>query len=56
MLNKNPVGPLSLITHKNKAYEQGKALAVKLKEVLKRQQFEVAIQAAIGSKIIARET
>ena len=47
---------LSLIVHKERAYPRGKALASKLREVIPRQLFEVAIQAAIGSKIIARET
>lgn len=56
LLNGVPVGSLSIIAHRSKAFHQGKALAVKLKEVIKRQQFEVAIQAAIGKKVIARET
>jgi len=56
LLNGNPIGPLSLITHKDKAYEQGKDLVTRLKQVLKKQQFEVVIQASIGKKIIARET
>eukprot|EP01127_Copromyxa_protea_P013736 TRINITY_DN3712_c0_g1_i1.p1 TRINITY_DN3712_c0_g1~~TRINITY_DN3712_c0_g1_i1.p1 ORF type:complete len:660 (-),score=158.04 TRINITY_DN3712_c0_g1_i1:39-1739(-) len=56
MLNGKPVPPLSLITHRSRAYEQGKTLAQKLKGTIRRQLFEVAIQAAIGSKVIARET
>jgi GTP-binding protein LepA len=47
---------LSLIVHQDKAYERGKAMAEKLKEVIPRQMFEVPIQAAVGGKIIARET
>jgi len=50
------VDPLSFLVHKDKAYEIGKAICKKLKEHIPRQLFEVAIQAAIGSKIIARET
>eukprot|EP01124_Arcella_intermedia_P022768 TRINITY_DN3469_c0_g1_i1.p1 TRINITY_DN3469_c0_g1~~TRINITY_DN3469_c0_g1_i1.p1 ORF type:complete len:622 (-),score=123.11 TRINITY_DN3469_c0_g1_i1:2-1867(-) len=56
LLNGDPVGPLSLITHRDKAYEQGRDLVARLKQVLKKQQFELAIQAAIGKKVIARET
>lgn len=47
---------LSTIVHKDKAYARGRAIAQKLKEVILRQLFEVPIQAAIGNKIIARET
>jgi len=51
-----PVDALSLIVHRDKAYAQGKALAERLKLEIPRQLFEVAIQAAIGKKIISRET
>ena len=56
LVHKNKVDSLSIISHKDKAYFHGRAVVNKLKEVIPRQMFEVAIQAAIGSKIIARAT
>ncbi|MDX1909003.1 MAG: translation elongation factor 4 [Bacteroidia bacterium] len=56
MLNGDPVDALSSLIHRDKAYDFGKRICVKLKDLIPRQQFEVAIQAAIGMKIIARET
>ncbi|WP_437663920.1 translation elongation factor 4 [Sorangium sp. So ce1182] len=56
MVNGDPLDALSVIVHRDKAYARGRDLAVKLKDIVPRQQYEVAIQAAIGSKIIARTT
>ncbi len=51
-----PVDALSLIIHKDQAHDRGKALIAKFKKLIPRQMFEVSLQAAIGNKIVARET
>src|SRR5262249_2364070 len=56
LVNGDPVDALSLIVHRESAYERGKALVSKMRELIPRQMFEVAIQAAIGTRIIARES
>jgi len=56
LLNGDPCDALSTIVHKDRAYAKGRAVAERLRDVIPRQQFEIPIQAAIGGKIIARET
>ena len=56
MVNGEPVDALSIIVHTEAAYTRGRALAVKLRRLIPRQMFEVAIQATVGGRIIARET
>jgi GTP-binding protein LepA len=56
LINGDPIDAFSVIIHRDKAYEWGRKVAEKLKELIPRQLFAVAIQAAVGQKIIARET
>jgi GTP-binding protein LepA len=56
LVNAEPVDALSIIVHRDAAYERGRALASKMRELIPRQMFEIAIQASIGNRIIARES
>ena len=55
LVNGEPVDALSIIVHRDAAYDRGRALASKMRELIPRQMFEIAIQASIGNRIIARE-
>jgi GTP-binding protein LepA len=56
LINGDQIDAFSVIIHESKAFDYGRTITEKLKELIPRQQFEVAIQAAIGNKIIARES
>jgi GTP-binding protein LepA len=56
LINGDPVDALSVIVHRDRAYQRGRDVCARLKEVIPKQMYEVAIQAAIGSRVIARET
>ena len=56
LVNGDPVDALSLIVHRETAYQRGKVLVEKMRKIIPRQMFDVAIQAAIGSRVIARES
>ena len=56
LVSGDPVDALSIIVHRDFAYDRGKALVSKMRQLIPRQMFEVALQAAIGNKIVARET
>jgi GTP-binding protein LepA len=56
LVNREPVDALSLVVHQDKAYSMGRALVGKMKELIPRQQYEVSLQAALGKRIIARES
>ncbi len=56
LVNQEPVDALSMIVHREKAYQMGRMLITKMKELIPRQQYDVALQAALGKRVIARET